>query len=76
MIFWRLMVLVDLSQNSWRVATSNEVLVICHDHVQLDEITCLPYGCCYSYAKINQKHCNFACVPSWKKSTYLLYEGR
>lgn len=25
------MVLVDLSQNSWRVATSNEILVICHD---------------------------------------------
>lgn len=25
------MVLVPLSQNSWRVATSNEILVICHD---------------------------------------------
>lgn len=25
------MVFVDLSQNSWRVATSNEILVICHD---------------------------------------------
>jgi len=25
------MVLVDLSQNSWTAATSNEILVICHD---------------------------------------------
>lgn len=30
-IFWKLMVLVALSQDSWRVATSNEIPVICHD---------------------------------------------